>query len=297
MPYHVRITTKSDRNRDEVKLDLTLDRLQSQFLVPYNERSAMFIGGKTVMPDDIDRIRITETKETSEKLLPIVREERRTGGGFIGVSDEWYVANRGKDVTDEFITGPPGAGTTPSPQAERSGGQDPRKVFVIYGRNQKARNALFTFLRSIGLAPLEWSEAVAATGKGSPYIGEVLDRAFSIGQAIVVLLTPDDEARLRQHLRKPDDPAHETTLTPQARPNVLFEAGMAMSRSPNRTVLVELDGLRPFSDIAGRHVVKLDNTTQRRQDLAQRLQAAGCAVSLSGTDWQTSGDFEDALAD
>jgi len=297
VPYHVRITTKSDLSRDEVKLDLTLDRLQSQFLVPYSERRAIFISGKTVMPDDIDRILITETEETSEKLLPIIREERRTGRGAIGISDEWYVANRGKDVTDRFITGPPGAGTTPSPQAERSGGQDPRKVFVIHGRNQKARDALFTFLRSIGLAPLEWSEAVAATGKPSPYIGEILDKALSIAQAAVVLLTPEDEARLLVPFRNTGDPPYETELTPQARQNVLFEAGMAMGRFPDRAVLVELGSLRPFSDIAGRHVVKLDNTTQRRQDLAQRLQAAGCAVNLSGTDWQTSGDFEDALAD
>lgn len=60
---------------------------------------------------------------------------------------------------------------------------DPRKVFVIHGRNEPARKGLFAFLRSIGLEPMEWSQALAMTGKGSPYIGEVLNVAFGAAQA------------------------------------------------------------------------------------------------------------------
>ncbi len=35
------------------------------------------------------------------------------------------------------------------------------------------------------------------TGKGSPYIGEVLDHTFEAAQAVVVLLTPDEITYLR----------------------------------------------------------------------------------------------------
>lgn len=178
-----------------------------------------------------------------------------------------------------------------APQKKETPVGDPKTVFVAHGRNEAARNAIFTFLRSIGLHPLEWSEAVAATGKGTPYIGEILDAAYTRAQAVLVLMTPDDEGRLREFFRKPEDPQHEVELTPQARLNVLFEAGMAMGRFPERTILVELGHLRPFSDIGGRHVIRLDNTTQKRQELAQRLENAGCKVSLKGTDWHTAGDF------
>ena len=166
------------------------------------------------------------------------------------------------------------------------------EVFVVHGRNAEARKALFEFLRSIGLHPLEWSEAVGATGKPAPYVGEILDSVFSRARAVVVLFTPDDEARLKEQFRADGDPPHETELTGQARPNVLFEAGMAMARHQDRTVLVELGTLRPFSDTAGRHAVRMDNSSPRRQELAQRLQAAGCAVNLRGNDWYTAGDFE-----
>ena len=168
---------------------------------------------------------------------------------------------------------------------------NPRVVFVIHGRDLGTRDALFTFLRSIDLHPLEWSEAVSATGRGAPYVGEVLERAFSLAQAVVVLMTPDDEARLREPFRQPKDSSYETELTPQARPNVLFEAGMAIGRFPNRTILIQLGSLRPFSDIGGRHVIRLNNTTEKRQELAQRLRNAGCHVNLSGTDWHTAGNF------
>jgi predicted nucleotide-binding protein len=174
--------------------------------------------------------------------------------------------------------------------------EDPAKVFVVHGRNDNANKAIFSFLRSIGLRPLEWSQILASMNVGSPYIGDILDHAFLQAQAVVVLLTPDDEARLRESLRKPDEQEHEINLTQQARPNVLFEAGMAFGRFPERTIIVELGKLRPFSDIAGRYTVKLDDSTQKRQDLAQRLQKAGCTVDITGTDWHTEGKFNEALS-
>ncbi len=170
------------------------------------------------------------------------------------------------------------------------------KIFVVHGRDLRIRDRMFTFLRSIALEPIEWAEAVMMTGKPSPYIGEILETAFSRAQAIVVLLSGDDEARLREELRGVNEAAYEIGLTPQARPNVLFEAGMAMAYSPDRTVLVEFGQLRPFSDVAGRHSVKMDGSSKKRQELAQRLQQAGCLVKMSGTDWHNAGDLAPAEA-
>ena len=171
------------------------------------------------------------------------------------------------------------------------GGPDPQKVLIVYGRNEHARVALFTFLRAIGLHPLEWAELVRATGEGSPYIGNILQKGFSDAQAVVVLLTPDDVGMLKREYQKADDPAYEKELTGQPRLNVIFEAGMAFGFCPERTVMVQLGNSRPFSDTLGRHVVKLDNTTEKRQELAQRLQTLHCTVNLAGTDWHRAGNF------
>ncbi len=292
--YHVRITRKSNRSEDEIRLDLSRPELEERFLVPYRDGSAITVQGSTVDPDDIDRIKISVTEEDSDYWLPIVRRERAASGVVaIGISDEWYVTGKGQDVTDELIVRPPGrpgkveAVSAPSLALPTN----TREVFVVHGRNAKARDALFSFLRAIDLHPLEWSQAVQATGKPMPYIGEILDAAFSHASAVVVLMTPDDEARLRSAFREENAPPFETDLTGQARPNVLFEAGMAMGRNQDRTILVELGALRPFSDVAGLHVIRLDNTPQRRQELANRLKLAGCPIYLEGTDWYTVGDF------
>ena len=168
---------------------------------------------------------------------------------------------------------------------------DTRKVFVVHGRDERLRRDFFAFLRSLGLTPIEWSEAVQMTGKGSPYIGEVLDVAFNKAQAVVVLLTPDDEVRLLPELSTPADPLEEREYRFQARPNVLFEAGMAFGRNPERTVLIEVGDPKRFSDVAGRHAVRLTNDPGERQEVANRLRTAGCLVSTVGRDWFTAGDF------
>lgn len=169
-------------------------------------------------------------------------------------------------------------------------------VFVVYGRNAAARRALFEFLRSLSLKPLEWNQAIAVTANPAPSISQILDGALEQAQAIVVLLTGDDVVRLRETFINADDPPYERELTPQSRPNVLFEAGLAMGRAPDRVVIVELGATKPFSDIAGRHTVRMDDSTQKRQELADKLTHAKCIVDRSGTDWHTAGDFAAALA-
>jgi predicted nucleotide-binding protein len=161
---------------------------------------------------------------------------------------------------------------------------------VVHGRNGAARFAVCAFLRSIGLVPIEWSQALAATGKASPYIGEVLDAALAAVQAVVVLLTPDEIVSLRpEYADGEDDPEVHPAL--QARPNVIFEAGLAIGRAPDRVVLVELGRVRHFSDMIGRNTIRLGNSVASRQELAVRLRTAGCPVDLSGTDWHAVGDF------
>lgn len=163
-------------------------------------------------------------------------------------------------------------------------------VFVVHGRNSAARLAIFEFLRSIGLSPIEWHQAIVATGKGSPYVGEIVDAALEAAQAVVVLWTPDEVVALRpEYADGKDDPDLCPAL--QSRPNVMFEAGLALGRAPERVVLAELGRIRRFSDMLGRHTVRLSNSVASRQELAVRLQTAGCAVDLSGTDWHTAGDF------
>ena len=168
---------------------------------------------------------------------------------------------------------------------------DQRKVFVVHGRNERLRREMFSFLRAIGLEPMEWSLVLKLTGKGAPYIGEILDAAFDHAQAIVVMLTPDDEVRLLPELCSAHDPPDEREFRLQARPNVLFEAGMAVARSPDRTLFVQIGAVKPFSDIAGRHLIRLTNAPDRRQEFAERLRTAGCEVSTGGTDWYAIGEF------
>lgn len=172
----------------------------------------------------------------------------------------------------------------------RSVQRDPRRVFLIHGRNRVLADSMANFLRSIDLRPEEWTDLVRQYSKGSPYIGDLLEHAFDVAQAFVVLMTPDESVALV------DDSGNSRNDGLQARPNVIFEAGMALARDPNRTVIVEVGELRPFSDIAGRHLVRLDDAdptdrVARRQDLAQRLERAGCPVVLTGTAWHSTGDF------
>lgn len=241
--------------------------------------------GQVVQLADINYIRVHRTDQDASDLLSQVRSERRASGVFVmGIPDEWYAASKGDDVTDKFITGPPGNGTTATGSARLDApgatSSDHRAVFVVHGPDLSARTAMFEFLRSLDLKPIEWNQAIGMTGKGSPYVGEVLNAAFSHAQAVIVLMTPDDEARLAREFVRDGEEETEGRLTRQARPNVMFEAGMAIGYGEARTILVEtgrssrlarLVVAMRFSGPAARLGVTTGESGLRRQQKRNRL--------------------------
>jgi hypothetical protein len=163
---------------------------------------------------------------------------------------------------------------------------NPRAVFVVHGRHQAARNAVFDFLRAIDLLPLEWNVVVSKTGNTAPFVFDVLKCGFQVAQAVVIILTPDEEVMLR--------PVFGTDARLQPRPNVLFEAGMAFMHDRGRTILLDFGCPNVMSDLRGVLTLQVEEGSEQefRIQFRQRLLDAGCPVATHGTDWLTSGNFE-----
>jgi predicted nucleotide-binding protein len=203
---------------------------------------------------------------------------------------DWHLQNR--DLV-AWGTGGGGTAVASAPQSPpTAGSQSSKHVFVVYGRDRRLYSEVCLFLRALKIEPLEWNRIVEATGKGAPTIMEILEKGFSMARAAVVLLTPDDEGRLREHFLQADDPSYERELTAQPRPNVIFEAGLAMAKFPESTILVRFGNIRPFSDIGGIHLLDLNNEPRTREHFSRRLESCGCEVDRNDPYWQTAGDLQ-----
>jgi hypothetical protein len=174
---------------------------------------------------------------------------------------------------------------------------DPSRVFIVFGRNYKAYNAIRLFIQSLGLSPLGFDEVRNDLG-GSPFVGDIIEAGMRRAQAVVVLFTPDEYAALRPSLAgahdKPDDLARW-----QSRPNVLFEAGMALMADQKRTILTVLGDVPIASDMQGRHFLRIGNDTDSRAKLRDALSAVGCMIDQKVTNWHNvgiAGDFDACIS-
>jgi predicted nucleotide-binding protein len=282
MPYHVQLF-RSDASRPDVLLDLDRRCLEQAVLAPYREGRAVFVHGGIVPAGGLARIKITWTEE---KLTEVV-----SAAGRVHASSDGYraraarIADTGADVTGTFVRSAPGVNGSRPPRAYQ------RRVFLVVGRWVAAREAMTAFLRSLDLDVVLWDDAVAATGHGSSYPAEILDAGFARCDVVVVFMTPDDLSTLHPALRL--GPA-ERSLSGQARPNVIFEAGMAWQRSRQRTLIVTYGGLATFSDLNGVDRVRLDGSAESRHAVVARLKAMGVPVKDTGG-WLTAGQFPPAL--
>ncbi|MFG2819052.1 TIR domain-containing protein [Kitasatospora sp. NPDC048365] len=166
---------------------------------------------------------------------------------------------------------------------------DPKKVFVVHGRDHDAREELHKFLKKLGLEPIKWSDARALAVKDvglAPTIMQIIRAGMEACQTIIVLMTPDERISLKSEFReKPAEDADEE----QSRPNVIFEAGIAFGKYPDRSLIVSTSPSRVLSDLAGVHVVNLSSRAglvEVKESLAAR------AIPITArTGWERAGKF------
>jgi predicted nucleotide-binding protein len=308
--YHVRISVQGTKH-DEVKTDVDEATLERQVLSPYRTGQSITINGKTIAWDTVERVRISVSDVPSAQLIEQIKsDDRQSSVAFLGGPGYgWRAASRAQDVTDQFITGPPGETAPVTPMAsmpvEGAEGSEPqtrqvkmgaRAVFVVAGRDSRATDAVCDLLRAFDLQVVEWDHAAVKTGLPNPYVGDVVETGLRMADAAVVLLTPDDLVQLRGDLVRDDDGSDEQEVRGQARPNVYYEAGFADALGRERTVIVEIGNVKSLSDAAGRHVVRYDGSAGKRHALAQRLRSAGLNINTDGQAWLSAGDVEPVLS-
>ena len=307
MPYyHVRISTQGEQ-RDEAKNDINEEVLETQFLAPYRGGRSITVNGRVIPPDQLSRIQISMSDIPVEQIIDMLKYEDRASSAPVAgrPSYEWRAAARAEDVTDQFITGPPGTEIPSTPSTSNtsapisssaiSGPGDKRSVFVVSGRDDEATAGVVHVLRAMNLRVVEWAHAVLRTGVPNPYTGDVVATGLRMADAVIVIITPDDVVKLRSDLLHENDGEVERTIHGQARPNVIYEAGYADALGLNRTLIIEIGQSKPFSDIAGRNTLHYDGSPAKRNALAQRLRLAGLEPDTEGNDWLILGDVTVAI--
>lgn len=168
---------------------------------------------------------------------------------------------------------------------------DPGVVFVIHGRNTKLLEELSVWLDSIGLHARGFDLIRAELG-GSPTIMEVIQKGMTEARAIIALMTPDEVSFLRPGLQSDHDSAPDKQRW-QARPNVIFEAGMAFALAGKDRTLILVAGVAElFSDVGGINYKRLPHDSTEREILKNVLRSMKCNVRDNDPTHHKRGDFK-----
>lgn len=145
-----------------------------------------------------------------------------------------------------------------------------RKVFVVHGHDNEAKESTARFLEKLGLQPIILHEQPSS---GRTVIEKFESYASDIAFA-VVLLTPDDIGTVAT------SPA---TLTARARQNVVMELGYFMGRlSRVRVCALHKGGVELPSDYQGVIYIEMDLAGAWKAKLAQEFVQAKLPIELSG---------------
>ena len=150
----------------------------------------------------------------------------------------------------------------------KNGSRDLRKVFVIHGHDEAARETVARFLERLELTPIILHEQ---PNQGRTIIEKFEDHS-DVGFAIV-LLTPDD---IGAAARDKDN------LKPRARQNVILELGFFIGTlGRQRVCILVKDTVETPSDYDGVVYTILDGAKGWQVKIIQELKAAGFSVDAN----------------
>jgi predicted nucleotide-binding protein len=145
--------------------------------------------------------------------------------------------------------------------AKRRRRNAPRRptVFIVHGHDVTTLAYVESLLLRIGCQPVTFRNYP----EGSKTNIEILEYSIPKADAVVALLTPDDEGRK----------LGDENLLPRSRQNVLVEAGYAVISRRESSIIVAIGGVEIPSDFDGINRVQGDRWNREMGlDLARRLE-------------------------
>lgn len=141
---------------------------------------------------------------------------------------------------------------------ERQESSVPEKVFIVHGRNNCVRDRVRRHLKRLGMKPTILADQA---NRGVKPLIQKLEDCSDVCSA-VVLLTPDDEGRLR----------NDGQFAFRARQNVIFELGFFMGRLGQEKVHVLIEGEVDLpSDLRGIVHIAMDDLGEWKKQLDREL--------------------------
>jgi len=166
-----------------------------------------------------------------------------------------------KDAPSSLSAVPGGVNASPSLNS--------RKVFIVHGHDNEAKEGTARFLERLGLQPIVLHE--------QPSFGRTVIEKFEIYSGdiafAVVLLTPDDVGALA---------TAPTNLKSRARQNVIMELGFFIGRlGRTRVCALHKGGVDLPSDYQGVIYVEMDSAGAWKPKLAQELVQAKLPIDIN----------------
>ena len=140
---------------------------------------------------------------------------------------------------------------------------EPGGVFVVHGRNMQAANAVFQLVESMGIETRSL-RSIEEEFKTSNSLWQTIYIGIQLAEAVIVLLTPDDEAQLTGELGQSEPRM-------QARPNVFLELGLALGICPEKTILLNVPPSCMPTDLLGHLRIEVGDNEDWREVVETRL--------------------------
>jgi hypothetical protein len=140
------------------------------------------------------------------------------------------------------------------------------RAFIVHGHDEQARSALENFLNALGVRVVPFHRAAPADMAAS--ILETVLAGISKADVVFILFTPDEQSSFYspstgQYLAQTEE--GEALAGWQPRPNVIFEAGVAVAVARAKTALIKLGPIRRISDLDGVRYINLNEPNAHHQ--------------------------------
>lgn len=210
-----------------------------------------------------------KAKTPAQECVVVYKTGKVTvGGKASGLRDELN-AWKSSGFAPSTIT----AEAAPAAEATVARSGVDKRVFIVYGHDQTARDGLELLLRRMGLDPIVLANLPASGDTIIEKLEKYLGGSGNVGFACV-LLTPDDQG----HRAGADDERQY-----RARQNVILELGMVLARlGRSRVAILYKESVEKPSDINGLLYLPFKERVEEAKPLLFReLQAAGYTPDTS----------------